>query len=29
LIPGKPRSILSLLPSLFINAHEYNICMMH
>jgi hypothetical protein len=28
-IPGKPQSILSLLPSLFINAHEYNFCMMH
>ena len=23
-IPGKPRSILSLLPSLFIEAQEYN-----
>jgi len=23
-IPGKPRSILSLLPSLFIKAQEYN-----
>ena len=28
-IPGKPHNILSLLPSLFINAHEYNFCMMH
>jgi hypothetical protein len=28
-ISGKPRSFLSLLSVLFINAHEYNFCMMH
>ena len=28
-ILGKPRSIQSLLPSLFTNAHKYNFCMLH
>ena len=29
ILKGKPRSILSLLPTLFINAHEYHFGMMH